>query len=133
MINTTDFFFISYVVLSGVISCFLDSFFNLKNADAFFDYYSILIIVSVSLYSILFNEKTAAQLFRRQLIVGFTIGVVASVVFEKLEKGNFYFAFERLSWNGKEGVFATALMTLLSVVIGAVLWYTKRFIVERFK
>lgn len=105
---------------------------SFENAKEFDHYYRNLLIISISLYSVLLNERKVTDLFKKHLIIGATIGIIASVVGNNLQKANHYFSFEMdiYSWIGVYGVLNTIMVTIIASIIGMVLWYLKRLMIK---
>lgn len=132
MIKLSNFSFVIYVIVIAIVASLLSIVFSYATAKEFDYYYRTLMIISVSLYSILFNERKAIDLFKKHLVIGVTVGIIASVVCDKFEKANHYFSFEMdiYSWNGVDGILNTVMVTIISSIIGMTLWYLKRLIIK---
>lgn len=134
MIKLGNCSFIIYIIVIVIVASLLSVFYSFSNAKEFDHYYRTLLIVSVALYSVLFHERRATDLLKKHLAIGVTVGIVASVVCDSLEKANHYFSFEMdiYSWSGVDGILNTIMVTIMASVIGLILWNLKLLMTKLF-
>lgn len=110
----------------AIVASLLSTVLNIISAKAFDRHYFTLMVISISLYSVLFNESKGFSLFKKHLIIGITVGAIASVVFYILDNTNYYFTFEMqgYTWLGL-GILRIFFYFLLSSAAGMILWCIK--------
>lgn len=132
MIKLSQRLFVIYIMVIAVVAFLLSVVSNFTSAMIFDDYYYNLLRISIFTCSVLFNETKVIELFKKNAIVGVTVGIIASIIYYKLDITNYYFSFEMEghSWTGVVGIFKVATLTLISSFIGMALWRFKRLIIE---
>lgn len=118
--------FIIYDIVIAIIASLLSTVLNITSAITFDRHYFTLMIISIALFSVLFNEPKGSLLFKKHLVIGTTVGAVASVVFYILDNTNYYFTFEMegYTWIGL-GILRILFYFLLSSTLGMILWLVK--------
>lgn len=130
--NRQDTALIIYIFISILVLVFLNKALGIKQATVFDKYYSIAVIVLISLYGILFCSKGVITLIKSLVLIGVILSVVGCIVYYFRNLNDIWFSFEMdsYSWLGISGIVRFVFNNIFGILLGLLLWILKNGLIR---
>lgn len=130
--NRQDTALIIYMFISILVLVFLNKALGIKQATVFDKYYSIAVIVLISLYGILFCSKGVIPLIKSLVLIGVILSVVGCIVYYFRNLNDIWFSFEMdsYSWLGISGIVRFVFNNIFGILLGLLLWILKNGLIR---
>lgn len=130
--NRQDTALIIYMFISILVLVFLNKALGIKQATVFDKYYSIAVIVLISLYGILFCSKGVITLIKSLVLIGVILSVVGCIVYYFRNLNDIWFSFEMdsYSWLGISGIVRFVFNNIFGILLGLLLWILKNGLIR---
>lgn len=116
-----------YILTNMVVLTIFNNILNINNATKFDKFYSIILIMIISIYGILYKDGNIYILIKKLVIYSVIFSTIVTLQFYIFSKSTQWFLYERESstWLGIAGLSVTIIYCLIGIIIGVILWVVK--------